>query len=426
MEIEYNGEYAFEEKESDAYVSKKNMTESKNSAIVTSNTYYDEEGQISFKRLNFDDPTSILKYGQDILQKSKDMVNKLSILANIEEENPIKFDNMINKLSENFGELSISKMDSAPKALPEKGIFSPIGKLINRVNEKKYENKTYSESYQLEEYNKNIDKLAAEVEKKKNNTLNAINLDREIGKKMSPFINALSLAIELGNKDLDEYIKTFYEQKKQEYQQNMSEEIQKEILIAEQKIILAKRKLNELGKQLILMKNDRDERKLRQGPNFELVIGYDSYLTTTVDALRRQAQSIIANKRLKSNQEKLQLLNDKSNEVFQKNSEILVENIQKSLEISTKGTIYNETIQNLGENVKAGIDLLRKGNKQLSEQIEQDKKFVNGVLSSFEEYEQELKDIYNNSSMNTSAFSSKEYIDEDDEKGNLFFPFKRK
>lgn len=403
-------------------------TPNKQNEISKTNTYY-TDGDIKFKRINFDNPTSILKYGQDILQESKDMVNKLSALANIEEENPIKFDDMINKLTSGFSELSSVKTSkSLAKFLPETGIFGPVGKVINKVKEKRFESEIYTETYQLEEYNKNIDKLAATIEKKKNNTLISSELDRKIAEKMTTYINVLSLAINVGQQDLDNYIKNIYEVKKAEYEKTKDIDLGRELHIIEQVINLTKKKLNELSKQLLLMENDRYERNLRQGPSFELIIGYESYLTTTIEALRRQGQSIIANKRLKTNQEKLELLNDKSNEVFQKNSEVLLESIEKSIDLSKKGNIYTETLQKLNDNIKAGIDLLRRGSEEINVQIQQDKKLIDSLLSSFNGYENEIRNIFGETSIDSSSFSSNNFTDKDkeDKKGKSLFPFSRK
>ena len=119
--------------------SKGSSSDEKGNSITTTNTYYDAEGNISFRRLDFNEPTTILKYGQEILEKSGEVVNKLSTLANIEDENPVTFDNMVNKLSDSFGDLSgASNEESVPKALPEKGLFSSIKQLANLLGIKLY------------------------------------------------------------------------------------------------------------------------------------------------------------------------------------------------------------------------------------------------------------------------------------------------
>lgn len=403
-----------------------NVNQSQDNTIVKTDKYYGSDSQIPFTRVNFELPETIRKYGYDILKPLSDLMKKTTAMANIDEVNPVKFNNMINELGA-FAEQDDDNTLTVHKALPEKGLLIHINKALNKINEKKAEIKASTETEQVEEYNKNIDNIATAVEKEKNNTLATMDLDSEIMKLMRPYLDTLKIAIDVGELDLKEYEDNVANPRKSEYEANPTDQLRKLVLLDTQRVRIFRIKLDDLRKRLSLLENNYTEIELRQGPNMELVIGYDSYLTTTVETLRLQAQSIVANKKQRQRQEMSERLNDKTNEVYKKNSEILLGNIQKSIDMSLKGSIYMETLVELNNNVKAGIDLLKSGNEKKMEAIERDKEMVSSILKSYDEYGEELQSILEANDIDTGSYISNNYKDKDEpKKGSSFFRFGRK
>lgn len=407
-------------------VTEETVNQSQDNSIVKTDKYYGTDSQIHFTRVNFELPETIRKYGYDILKPLSDLMKKTTAISNIDEVNPVKFNNMINELDA-FADYADDSTLDIPKALPEKGFLMPLGKFFNKINEKKAETKVYTEAQQVEEYNKNIDNIAIAVEKEKNNTLATMNLDSEIMKKMKPYINTLKIAIDVGELDLQEYEDSVANPRKSEYEANPTDELRKLVMLDTQRVGIFRKKLEDLRKRFALLENNYTEIELRQGPNMELVIEYDSYLTTTVETLRLQAQSVVANKKQRERQEMLERLNDKTNEVYQKNSEALLGNIQKSVDMSLKGSIYMETLVALNNNVKAGIDLLKSGNEKRMKAMEHDKDMISDILKSYDEYGEELQSMLEANSIDTGSYISNNYKDDNEpKKGSSFFRFGRK
>lgn len=408
-------------------VTEETINQSQDNSIVESNVYYDADSEIKFQRVNFDDPNSITNYGQDIIREYNDTMNKLNTLSNIKDVNPVAFSNMVNDLSEFNDFEDDNEKSTIPRLLPEKGALKPFAKFINKGKEIKAETENYSDKDLLEKYNKNIDDLAEAVEKEKNNTLASIELDKESAKKSMPYINALDLAIKVGEQDLNDYIKNVYDVTKVEYEKTSSIVLESKLKLIDQKIDIFSKTLNVLRNQLTMMQASYFDKQLRQKPSQEMVISYQMYLNSSINTLRDQARSIVANKRLKEKQEKFQLLTDKTNETIRNNSKTALGNIKRAQEISDRGNIDQETFEELKNNAQAGIDLIKQGRENIKEKNEKDKEFISEMLNSFTSYTEELKSIYDETTFDTDTFTSNQYQDkdQDNKKGRSFFPFGR-
>lgn len=408
-------------------VTEETINQSQDNSIVESNVYYDADSEIKFQRVNFDDPNSITNYGQDIIREYNDTMNKLNTLSNIKDVNPVAFSNMVNDLSEFNDFEDDNEKSTIPRLLPEKGALKPFAKFINKGKEIKAETENYSDKDLLEKYNKNIDDLAEAVEKEKNNMLASIELDKESAKKSIPYINALDLAIKVGEQDLNDYIKNVYDVTKAEYEKTSSFVLENELKLMDQKINLFNETLNVLREQLIMMQASYYDKQMRQNPSQKMVISYQRYLNSNINTLRDQARSIVANMRLKERQEKFQLLTDKTNEVIKKNSKTALDNIKRAQEISDRGNIDQETFDELINNAKAGFDLITEGIKNIKVKNENDKKHLSEVLDIYTNYSEGLKSIYDEITFDTTAFTSNQYQDRDQEhkKGRSILPFGR-
>ena len=198
---------------------------------------------------------------------------------------------------------------------------------------------------------------------------------------MQKYIKQLEYLIQIGEQDL-----ALYKKQIEELENNTDEDTLNKVKIAKQSISLFEQKIQSLKESLAVYKNSILESKLKENVNVGLVIQYQNYNESTVHVLRNQAVSMITTKVQRDNLVAQQKLNDITNEAIKKNSQTIVSNIDKANEIKSNGSIYALTLQELSDNVKKGIELLKKGDEMMSSAIKNREIVTSQILGSLDSY----------------------------------------
>ena len=318
-----------------------------------------------FQRVNFDEPITVIHYGNDLLNQMGNLMKDISNMMRREEVDLNALASIISKIemfSENLDNLDEKK---AKELEESNSVLKKLAKFVKKSLGKSEEMETYSDQY--DDYSQDLDKIASYLETQKNDTLTDINM----------------YSIRVGESDLENY-KKIIEAKRQEAIVNPEQNIMNEITLGSQKMELFSRKLDELRKNLVLSKNTVVECKTKQSADMELVLLYDSYINSTVPTMKIQATSIIGVKRQREAVNRHQQLVDVTNNALKKNSQMLIGNIQEITELSINGNIRVETLKELQDNVKKGIELLKQGNTQRIQKRENDKVLLNELSKSLE------------------------------------------
>lgn len=356
--------------------------------MVEPNYNQTAQGQIveytDFNRVNFDDPTTILRYGTDLLNEMGALMKDVSTMMRREDIDMSELNSKIDKLASFNDELDELDEKKQQQLVPTNGIVKTISKVASLLKVKLGgEEEATSYADQFDKYTENIDLLGAYVEEQKNNTIADINMYKEFIKAMKPYEAKLDNLILVGEQDLKDY-EAMISEKEQNAIANGDTDAVREISLAKQKMEIFRRKLLELRKNLALIKNTIQECEIKQGPDMELVFMYDSYVNTTLPVLKVQATSMIGVRRQAAALANHKQLVDATNEAAKKNSQMLVGNIQAATDLSLEGNIKMDTLKELAANIEKGVKILRDGSLLRSKQMEADKKMLIELNESIE------------------------------------------
>lgn len=336
--------------------------EKNNEIVVTANN---TEGY-DFNRVNFDDPSTIVNYGVEVLNE---MSEQAKIHAQMLESQGAseKLDDEIKIISRFSEQLKRGSSRKGIKGLITGGIngvksLVKSGKVETDVNFIKYQ-----------DYCENLKRIATNIEEEKFKTLKEIGLNSDFIKKMNPLIAKLELLVNVGYSDLEAFRVGVFTSLEEQYNANPENvDIRREYLMKKQSIDVFEGQLADLNKSLVTYKETLLEMDMAQGPNMELVISYNSYLKTTAPNLDMQATSMVNLQRQRERIDKHQSLLEAVNATYVKNAEMLVENIQDAVTLSENGNITMDTIRQVDALIDKGVNLLidSAGKKQQRRQDE--------------------------------------------------------
>lgn len=337
---------------------------------------YTEYGQV-----NFDDPTTILRYGSDLLNEMGNLMKDVSTMMRRDDVNLNELSAKIQKLTTFNDELEELDKEKQQQLVPVNSFVKKATSLVSKLFGKEEASHSYADEF--DKYTENLDLIAAYVEEQKNNTIADINMYKEFIKKIEPYVEKLKVLINNGEVCLNAYKVKIDDLEKACILEADETKIH-EVTLGKQKIELFSRKLDELRKNLVLTENTITECKLKQGPDMELVFMYDSYVSTTLPAMKIQAASMVGVRRQANALANHKQLIDATNETLQKNSQMLVGNIQEATKLSTEGNIKVETLKQLHDNIKKGIQILNDGNTKRIQTREKNERVLNELAASLE------------------------------------------
>lgn len=354
-----------------------------NNEIVAINT-------TEFLRVDFDNPYTIMSYGADLLEEMNSFMKNVAIMTNQNSNTTtIDLDDCLKKINSFSNYLESDKGNNESK----RGLLPKLGQTVKNAKEK-FEEKilgkeVYTDSYadQYSKINEQIDAIEQAVEQKKNDTLELINIDNASIENMKKYSEKLSMLIKLGEEDLNNY------KEKIEQLEKSNDEEDIEVRKGRQAIALFEKRIESLKKELVIIKNTILQGIEKRTVNMELVMEYSDYNNNTVHILRSQAESMITTKLQKDNIREQKRLNEITNNAIKQNSKTIVTNIEQANELRISGNIHMDTLQEITNNVKKGIDLIRNGNKALEDQRLKNVPIVDAMLQSFESLNSEIADV---------------------------------
>lgn len=348
------------------------------------------------ERVDFDNPVTILSYGSKLLDEMGNIMQSISKMFENDEEK-LGSNADVNEKIRSLGNFSTA-LEIVDKATTTKSSTKGISKIVTSVIEKiasgkKKEEATPTYHSEYERYCAKVDDVANLIVNQKNSTLIDIEISNAFISKFSPYIKKLELVIEMGLKDRDDFLETVVEPLRIEAEASNDSLIIKQYSIAKQKLELFEDKLSRLQETLITSKNTVAESQIRQAPDMQLVMMYESYIQNTVPALKIQAASMVGTKRQESKIAKQQLLVQVTNEAFKKNSEQIKSNIVEVNKLAAEGNIRVATLEELKNNIGEAVKLVEEGFIQRTEARRKNMELLQEINDSFNEYKNSIDEI---------------------------------
>lgn len=351
-----------------------------------------EELDFEFERVDFERPETIIHYGHE----AKDEIVKLfkSISASSNEYEELSLDEETVANIESFNDV----LEESDKQLEKKrkSLGFKTKKLLTKLGVKGLDISENSNSYkeQYEEYLKKIDKSREIVESLKVGAMEDAKTRKELASVILPYLDVLKYIIEVGKKDRV----TFAEQVEAE-----KEELNKlktdPTLYDEQKVLdkehsiqlhfqflgLFEDRLNDLNKNLIVYKEERQGLLLQQTNEFQILLSAEAYLKDVTTVLETQASIHIFNRKQERRIQIVDKLTKAGNNALKRDAELLQQNVQDVANLALNTGIYTSTTEALHTTLHESLSLYIQGREAKTAQIISDQKTIEAINASIDE-----------------------------------------
>ena len=362
------------------------------SSEIVKTDFIDEEGILPFERMDFNNPITIMHYTSDIINAQKDKIEELERLVKTEKVNNVRLENNIKNLT-NFADPKEQKMLEAPKAVRETGVFKLFKKARNKALEAKEEILAKSEKEVTEDYFRQIDEIASDMEKQKNNTLISIDLNNRIEKSILPFIKTLEYAYRIGLMQRDEYEKNVVKTLEEQAKSDSSDVISKQLTNAKTLLMLVDRALERVQKSFLFGKSRIEQAKIRTNNDMISVINYEEMINNGLVQTKIEARDAVQNAFQKIRIEQQDMLIEAINEVAVKNAETAKNNAEKVIDILSKGTFYTETFEKIADKIRSAREALDNAEIIVQERRLEDRKTLDAINEEYDAYNENINNI---------------------------------
>ena len=344
------------------------------------------------ERVNFDDPNSILEYGNKPKQAISDLLVHTAGLS-IDEGRSTLTSEMVERIYSFDDELEESDKIADKKEL---AIIRKAKALLTKIGVKKFQKEKEQNSYgaKYEEFCKNIDEVCNCVEESRQKSINDINLRRQIALDMKPHLEDLHLTIKAGEADYALLLEEIEGLKKiAESTEDIleRESIESDIKVKEQLASVFNSKLDKLRKVFVSYRQQLLVYAEQQKNEMVLVEEQTSFIQDTQAILRAQGSSMIFNREQKTRADELAKLNEATNRAYKENAAALIVNTETISDLAVNGGLQSDSIQTLQNAIERGIDVIRNTQEKLNERIAIDQQILAEVNASSTEFEQELQ-----------------------------------
>ena len=348
----------------------------------------------NFKRVDFNDPRSIMEYGHDDKQAISDILINTAGFS-IKKGRNLLTNEMVEKIYSFDDELDESDKFSSKKEL---AIVKRTKDFLTKLGVKKFEKEEEQNSYgaRYEAYCKNIEDVCKYMEESMQESLNDIDLRRQIALEMRPYLEHLQMTIKAGEADYFLLLEEIDELKKKAETTEDSfekEDIENEIKVKEQLAFVFNDKLDKLRKVFTSYKQQLLVYAEQQHNEMILVTQQQSYIEDQQPILRAQGSSMIFNREQQARANDLERLNDATNKAYQENAAAIIRNTEAISDLAVNGGLKSESIEVLHKAIEHGIEVIKDTQRRLNDRIAADEKTIADVNAASDEYEQELQGI---------------------------------
>lgn len=347
--------------------------------------------QYQFNRVDFNNPVTILNYGQDILQQMELVISDAS--KNLDRDNIVEsdFKSRVDKLS-NFS----SKLDSIEQQREKKDIginkiYNKLANFSNKIlNKDKDTHLSYTSEYQA--YVDNVDELVEIVNKMYEYAKSDFNLFNKFITDIKPYIEILKEVLVFGNIDRKDFEKEVLEIETKYKEDLENSDLKREAISKRQLLDVFEEKLYSIEKSKVTINQVVLEWNMRQINAIKQLTSYQNFLSLDKSLLKLNGTALVGAKKQKEEVQMLQYLIDGVNLSLVEGPKELNETISSVNELTKDGNIKIETIMEVDNFIQAGVELLKQGSIEKKEFIETNSKQLEIISEHFKEFHMGVKE----------------------------------
>ena len=339
--------------------------------------------EITFKRVDLNDPSTILSYGQDVIEKIDEYVlNATNVIENERTLNDDFFDKVDN-LS-NF-QVRLDKLEEERKKADKK-TYRFLSKLLNKIQNKKNIELSYNQEYI--DYALNVDLLVNDVNIMYENAKDDFDLFNGFINNIKPFVRILQKVYDVGIADkkvLEDEIAYL-----EACEQNVNSE--REITYKKQVLDIFNDKLYSILKSQISINNVIMQWNTRQINELKMLTSYQNFLSLDKSIIKLNGTALVGAKKQKEEAYKLNYLMDGVNSALIETSKQQNEAINSVNELVKDGNIKAETYKTIDSYIDQGISLLKQGSIEKKKNILNNTKALEEIKEHYSNFNRELKE----------------------------------
>ncbi len=341
-----------------------------------------------FNRVDFENPTTILNYGQEILDKMEKIISNAT--KNIEKDSlvDVDFKQRVNKLS-GFSE----KLDDVEekRIKQDKGlskIYNKFLKLIN--NSDKNTHLSYNEEYM--QYVNNVDQLVEDVKKMYEEAKDDFDLFNTFITQIKPFIAILQEVYDFGILDRSSFETEVLNLEKNFEENQENSDLKREAIIKRQILDIFDEKLYSLEKSKLAINEVVIQWNMRQINAIKLLTSYQSFLSIDKSVLKLNGTALVGAKKQKEEAENLKYLIDGMNKAMVESSKEANYVINSVNALTKDGNTKLETILTVDKYLQEGVELLKQGAKEKKAFIKASSEQLAIISEHFNNFNLEVKE----------------------------------
>lgn len=382
-----------------------------NNELVTQNTIKAEmTTQNQFTRVDFNNPSTILSYGSEVIEKIENYVSNAT--KDIENESipDYEFYQRVDKLSgfqEKLDEVEERREKSDNK------MFKLINFIASKIKGEKGESR-FSYNQEYNNYVENVDKIVEDVQTLYENSKKDFELFNNFINSIKPYVGILEDVYQVGLIDKENYEKEVVELEQQYNEKPEDVELKRESVYKRQVLDIFDEKLFSIQKSQVSINQVIMQWNTRQINAMKMLTSYQNFLSLDKSIIKLNGTALVGAKKQKEEVNMLQYLMDGVNSALVESSKEQNDVISSVNELTKDGNIKTQTFTQVDQYIQQGIQLLKQGAIDKKANIETNTKALELIKQHFNEFntqvkEQLLMDAYQETGLlNITTNSSKQ------------------
>lgn len=346
---------------------------------------------ITYKRVNFNEPSTIIHYGQEVKEKIVELFKTVVDSATEYTELALTTD-MINSI-ESFNDTLLEKekeLEKKQKSLIYRGKLFLKKKGLKNIDT---EIKIDSYKQQYNEYIAKLEESKKVIESIKQGSINDAKMRKELYEGLLPYLDLLKEVIGVGKEDKEKFEEEIHNEEDELnklksdptlYDSAKATDYEHSIQFKYQLLQLFQDRLTELEKNLVIYKENEQAIKLQQANEFQILLAAESYLTDVISVLSTQAGLNISNRLQRGRINFINKAIEAGNHALDKDAELLRKNIEAVNNLSTHKGIYVSTIEKISEELTLSLNYYIQGREMRKMQTQIDSETIEKISTTLD------------------------------------------
>ncbi len=343
---------------------------------------------INFERVDFNNPSSILEYGQDVIHEIERVIN--NAIKNIDEDSSPSF-TFLEKVDKLSG-LSNKLDELEEKRLKQNKGFSRLINKIKRAIGSNDENLQLSYSEEYKRYIDNIDEIVFDVSKMYENSKKDFDLFNNFINSIKPYVEVLQNVYDIGIKDRNEYEKEVISSENNYNQNPDNSDYKREAIYKRQILDIFSEKIYQIQKSKASINEIIIQWNMRQVNAIKQLTSYKNFLSLDKSVLKLNGTALIGAKKQKEEVDLLKHLVNGVNDALLEGPKELNSVISDVNELTKDGNIKLTTISKIDEYLQTGVELLKQGSIEKKAFIEESSRQLSTISEHFKEFRLDVKE----------------------------------